>query len=174
MHKQKGKAMSTAQDLKEAFAGESQANRRYLAFAQQADEDGFPHVARLFRAIAEAETIHAHRHFRVAGGVQSTAENLQTAINGEGYEVNTMYPTMLAGAIAESNKAAEGTFGDALAVEKIHYELYTAALAAVKSGKDIASKPMHICTVCGHTVVGDAPDRCPICLSRKDKFIEVK
>jgi rubrerythrin len=163
--------MSTAQDLQDAFAGESQANRRYLAFGKQADQDGFPHVAKLFRTVAEAETIHAHRHFRVWGGVKSTAENLQTAINGEGYEVKTMYPTMLAGAVTEVNKAAQSDFGDTLSVEKEHFGFYTAALETVKGGKDIPDSAMHICTVCGHTVMGDAPDKCPICAARKDKFI---
>jgi rubrerythrin len=166
--------MSTAQDLLDAFAGESQANRRYLAFAQKAGEDGFPHVAHLFRTIAEAETIHAHRHFRVAGGVKSTAENLQTAINGEGYEVTTMYPTMLAAAVAEGNKGAQNSFGETLTVEKEHFAFYTAALETVKTGKDIADSAMHVCLVCGHTVMGDAPDKCPICAARKDKFLAMK
>lgn len=166
--------MSTAQDLQDAFAGESQANRRYLAFAKKADQDGFPQVAKLFRTVAEAETVHAQRHFRVWGGVKSTAENLQVAINGEGYEVKTMYPTMLAGAVAEANKAAQGSFGETLSVEKGHFAYYTAALEAVKAGKDIAATTMWVCSVCGHTVMGDAPDRCPICDARKDKFMEGK
>ena len=165
--------MSTAQDLKDAFAGESQANRRYLAFAKKAAQDGFPQVARLFRTIAEAETVHAHRHFRVMGGVKSTADNVQTAIDGEAYEVKTMYPTMLAGATTEGNKAAQSSFGDTLQVEKEHLGFYTAALDAVKSGKDIAAASMHVCSVCGHTVMGDAPDICPICRSKKEKFMEI-
>ncbi len=166
--------MSTAQDLKDAFAGESQANRRYLAFAKKADHDGFPQVARLFRAVAEAETVHALRHFRTAGGINTTADNLQAAIAGESYEVKTMYPAMLAGATAEGHKPAQGAFGDALTVEKEHFALYAAALESVKTGKDIAATAMHVCSVCGHTVAGDAPDRCPVCQAKKEKFFEVK
>jgi rubrerythrin len=166
--------MPTAKDLQDAFAGESQANRRYLAFAKKAEQDGFPQVAHLFRAVAEAETVHAHRHFRTMGALNSTVENLQAAIAGEGYEVQTMYPGMVAGAQAEKNKAAEGSFAEALAVEKEHFGYYTAALESVKNGKDIAATEIHICGTCGHTVLGEAPDRCPICNSRKDKFFAVK
>lgn len=166
--------MSTLQALKDAFAGESQANRRYLAFARKAEADGFPHVAKLFRAIAEAETVHALRHLRVMGGVKSTAENLQAAAAGEDYEVKSMYPGMVKTAEAEGNKQAQSSFGDAMTVEKEHYGYYMDALAAVQAGKDIAASDIHVCSVCGHTVLGDAPDRCPVCGAKKEKFLSIR
>ena len=165
--------MATVQNLQDAFAGESQANRKYLAFAKKAEEDGFKQVAKLFRAAAEAETVHAHAHFRVLGGVKSTAENVQAAIEGEGYEFTTMYPKFLAEAQAEKNKAAEVSFKNALVVEEIHHGLYTQALAAVKGGKDLAAARVFVCQICGNTVNGSAPDKCPVCGVGKDKFKEV-
>jgi rubrerythrin len=166
--------MATDKNLKEAFAGESQANRMYLAFAKKAEAEGFPQIARLFRAAAEAETIHAHAHFRVMGGVKSTAENLQAAIGGEGYEFQTMYPQFVAEAKAEGNKAAELSFQNALDVERVHHGLYQAALAALTGGKDLSSAPIHVCPVCGNTFIGDLPDRCPVCNAKKERFFEVK
>jgi rubrerythrin len=166
--------MATSDNLKDAFAGESQANRKYLAFARKADGDGFPQIARLFRAAAAAETIHAHAHLRVMGGVKTTAENLQAAIDGEGYEVATMYPKFVAQAEAEKNQPAVVTFRNALAVEKVHHGLYSKALETFKAGKDIAATRMLVCEVCGNTVMGDAPDRCPICGAPKAKFFEVE
>ncbi len=165
--------MSTADNLKEAFAGESQANRMYLAFAKKAEADGFPQIARLFRAAAEAETIHAHAHFRVMGGVKSTADNLQTAANGEAYEFQSMYPRMLAEAEAEGNKAAAVSFKYAMAVERIHNGLYLSALETLKAGKDLPAAPIYICPVCGNTVIGAVPDRCPICNVSKERFYQV-
>jgi len=166
--------MSTAQNLKDAFAGESQANRRYLAFAKKAETDGFPQIARLFRAVAEAETVHALRHLRVMGGVKSTAENLQAAMSGEDHEVKSMYPGMISSAEAEGNKQALYSFSDAMTVEQEHFEYYGAALAAVKAGQDMAASDIHVCSVCGHTVLGDAPDQCPVCKAKKEKFMLVK
>jgi nitrite reductase (NADH) large subunit len=165
--------MATMDNLKEAFAGESQANRKYLAFAKKADQDGFPQVAKLFRAAAEAETIHAHAHFRVMGGVQDTPANLAAAIEGEGFEFNHMYPKFVAEAKAEGNKPAEISFTNALAVEGIHHGLYSAALAAVKGGKDLATAKIFVCSVCGNTVAGEAPEKCPVCGVPKSKFSEV-
>ena len=165
--------MSTSENLKEAFAGESQANRKYLAFAKRAEQDGYPQVARLFRAAAEAETVHAHTHLRVMGGVKKTDENLQTAIDGEGYEFKQMYPKFLTEAKAEGNKPAVFSFKYALAVEEIHHGLYIDALNAVKSGKDLPATNIFICPVCGNTVRGQAPDECPICGTAKDQFREV-
>lgn len=165
--------MSTSENLKEAFAGESQANRKYLAFAKRAEQDGYPQVARLFRAAAEAETVHAHTHLRVMGGVKKTDENLQTAIDGEGYEFKQMYPKFLTEAKAEGNKPAVFSFKYALAVEEIHHGLYIDALNAVKSGKDLPATKIFICPVCGNTVRGQAPDECPICGTAKDQFREV-
>ncbi len=167
--------MATSENLKAAFAGESQANRTYLAFAKKADAEGFKQIARLFRATAEAETVHALAHLRVMGGVKGTAENLQAAIAGEGYEFREMYPAFVAQAGAEGNKAAVHSFKDAMAVEEIHYGLYTKALEAQKAGKDLEPARIWVCPVCGNTVIGEEPpDKCPICSAPKDKFFEVK
>ena len=165
--------MATMENLAQAFAGESQANRKYLAFAKKAEEDGMPQVAKLFRAAAEAETIHAHAHFRVMGGIKSTAENLQAAIEGEGEEFKDMYPKMLAEAQAEGNKPAEFSFKNALAVEEIHHGLYSKALEAVKGGNDLPAGKIYICPVCGNTVEGDVPDTCPVCGVPGSKFEEI-
>ncbi len=166
--------MATIDNLKAAFAGESQANRKYLAFAKKAESDGFKQVAKLFRAAAEAETVHAHAHFRVMGGVKGTVENLKDAIEGEGYEFQKMYPDFLKTAAAEGNKPAEVSFRNANAVEEIHYNLYRKALAAVQGGKDLDAKQIFVCGICGNTVEGGAPDQCPVCKASKDKFSEVK
>jgi rubrerythrin len=165
--------MGTMDNLAKAFAGESQANRKYLAFAKKAEEDGKPQVAKLFRAAAEAETIHAHAHLRVMGGIKSTAENLEAAISGEGEEFQDMYPAMLAEAQAEGNKPAEFSFKNALAVEEIHHGLYSKALEAVKGGKDLPAGKIYVCPVCGNTVEGEAPDTCPVCGVAGDKFREI-
>jgi len=166
--------MATQENLQEAFAGESQANRKYLAFAKKAEEDGFPQTAKLFRAAAEAETVHAHAHFRVLGGIQGTAENLKAAIAGEGEEFKEMYPKFLAEAQAEGNKAAEFSFKHALAVEEIHYGLYSKALAAVEAGSDLPATAIYICPVCGNTVEGGTPDKCPVCNVPGSRFIEIQ
>jgi rubrerythrin len=166
--------MATKDNLQAAFAGESQANRKYLAFAKKADEDGMSQVAKLFRAAAEAETVHAHAHLRVMGGIKSTAENLQEAIEGEGHEFKSMYPEFLAEAEKEDQKPAMFSFKNALAVEEIHHGLYTEALNAVKAGSDLPAAKIYVCPVCGNTVIGDAPDKCPICNVPKDRFFEVK
>jgi len=165
--------MATTENLKAAFAGESQANRKYLAFAKKAEGDGYPQIAKLFRAAAEAETVHAHAHLRVMGGVKTTAENLQAAIDGEGFEFKEMYPGYVAEAEKEGNKAAVNTFKFALEVEKVHHGLYTEALKALQAGQDLPAAPMFVCSVCGYTVAGEAPDKCPVCGARKDRFSEV-
>jgi rubrerythrin len=166
--------MATAENLQSAFAGESQANRKYLAFAKKAEAEGLTQVAKLFRAAAEAETVHAHAHFRVIGGIQDTARNLQAAIDGEGYEFTHMYPEFLAEAERENNKPAATSFRNALAVEKIHHGLYSNALKTIKSGQDLPQKRFFVCQVCGNTVLDEAPDRCPICNAAKDRFVEIK
>jgi rubrerythrin len=165
--------MATMDNLQEAFAGESQANRMYLAFAKKAEEDGLSQVARLFRATAEAETIHAHAHFRVMGKVKATTENLEEAIAGEGFEFKEMYPKMLAEAQAEGMKPAEFSFKNALAVEEIHHGLYSKALEAVKGGADLPTASIYVCPVCGNTVEGSAPDVCPICNVPGEKYVAV-
>lgn len=165
--------MATTDNLKEAFAGESQANRKYLAFAKKAEDDGFPQVAKLFRAAAEAETVHAHAHFRVLGGIKGTAENLGAAVEGEGFEFQEMYPKFVKEAQEEGNKPALVSFQNAMAVEQIHHGLYGEALQAVKSGKDLPSGKISVCPVCGNTVIGDVPEKCPICGVPGAKFVEV-
>jgi rubrerythrin len=166
--------MATAQNLQEAFAGESQANREYLAFAKKAEQDGFPQVAKLFRAAAAAETVHAHAHLRVMGGVKGTLENLQAAIEGEGLEFREMYPKFLGEAEGEGNKPAMFSFRHALAVEEIHHGLYSEALETVQSGRDLPEVKLYVCSVCGNTVQGAPLEVCPICNSPKDRFFEVQ
>lgn len=166
--------MATTDNLQEAFAGESQANRKYLAFAKKADSDNYPQIAKLFRAAAEAETVHAHAHLRVMGGVSDTAANLQAAIDGEGFEFKEMYPKFLAEAESENNQGAATSFSNALAVERIHHGLYSEALKSFNAGNDLSGAPIHVCSVCGNTVIGDAPDKCPVCNVPKNKFFEIK
>jgi rubrerythrin len=166
--------MSTAQNLKDAFAGESQANRRYTAFARKAESEGFPQIAKLFRAAADGETIHALAHFRVMGGVKSTAENLQGAMDGESYEFTTMYPAFIKEADTEANKAASNSFDNAFDVEKVHFAMYKAALEAAKAGKDLPSAAIFICPVCGNIEYGAAPAKCPVCSTPGAKWTEVK
>ena len=149
------------QYLKEAFAGESQANRTYLAFAKAADKEGHPQVARLFRAAAEAETVHALNHLRAMKGVKGTKENLEAAISGETHEFTKMYPEMIEGAKADGNKEALQSFTYANAVEKIHAKLYGDALEGL--GKETENYPYYVCPVCGFTAEVDAPSTCPIC-----------
>jgi rubrerythrin len=161
----------TEENLKAAFAGESQANRKYLAFAKKADEEGLKAVAKLFRAAAEAETVHAHNHLRELKGVGATKENLQEAINGESYEFQTMYPKMIEEAKAEGNKAAERSFHIANEVEKVHAGLYKKALENL--GKNADVDYYHICKVCGYTAEGEAPDTCPVCGAKKAAFYKV-
>ncbi len=165
--------MGTSDNLKDAFAGESQTNRMYLAFAKKAEEDGFPGIAKLFRATAEAETVHAHAHFRVMGMIKGTGENLQAAIEGEGYEFKDMYPKFLSEAEAEGNQQAAFSFKNALAVEKIHHGFYSDALDSLKAGKDIPDTRISICPVCGNTIKGEVPDKCPICGVPKERFSQV-
>ncbi len=162
--------MSTSTNLKEAFAGESQASQKYRAFARKAELDGLPNVARLFRTAADAENIHAQGHFRAVDGVATTRDNLKAAIEGETYEFTTMYPPMLAEAQTEGHRA-KLMFGFALKAEAVHAELYKRALEAVERGKDLAEAGMYLCPVCGNIEFGTPPDTCPICGTRKDKFV---
>ncbi len=165
--------MATMDNLKEAFAGESQANRKYLAFAKKAEGEGLPQVAKLFRAAAEAETVHAHAHLRAMDGIKSTAENLKEAIEGEGFEFQNMYPKFVAESQEEGMKPAEFSFKNALAVEEIHHGLYSKALEAVKGGSDLPASTIYVCPVCGNTVEGNVPDTCPICNVPGSKFFEI-
>ena len=158
------------QNLKDAFAGESQANRKYLAFAEKADKEGYPQVARLFRAAAAAETVHAHSHLRTLKGVGGTAENLKEAIAGETHEFKTMYPEMIEDAKAEDNKGALRSFEYANAVEKVHANLYQKALDNLD---DQEITDIYVCSVCGYTCEGEAPDECPVCKAKKQAFFKV-
>jgi rubrerythrin len=160
----------TEQNLKDAFAGESQANRKYLAFAKKAEAEGFKQVAKLFRAAAEAETVHAHNHLKELGGIKSTKENLEEAINGESYEFQKMYPQMIKDAESEGNKGALRSFNYANDVEKIHAALYKKALENLGKNPDA---DMYVCQVCGYTVEGEAPDECPVCKAKKQSFKKI-
>jgi rubrerythrin len=161
---------NTQENLKEAFAGESQANRKYLAFAKKAEEEGYPQVAKLFRAAAEAETVHAHNHFRVMKGIKSTKENLQDAIGGETHEFKEMYPEMIEKAKAEKNDEAFQTFHFANSVEKIHAGLYSKALENLGKNEVV---DYYVCPVCGNTVEKAPPEKCPICGAPGKKFIKI-
>ncbi len=162
--------MASRDNLQKAFSGESQANRKYLAFAIQAEREGFPGIALLFRAAAEAETVHALAHLRVMGGVGSTLDNLSDAISGEDYEFKEMYPAFLKDAVEEGWKPAEFSIRNALAVEEVHSDLFNRAREAVKSGKDIPPSPIYICPVCGNTVEGSTPETCPVCHVSGEKY----
>jgi len=160
---------TTMENLKTAFAGESQARNKYLAFAKKAEQDGLPNVARLFRTAAEAELVHALGHLQAMGAVGSTAENLQAAFEGETYEHEQMYPPMLEQAQQEGHKG-KVMMGLALKAEKVHAELYQRALEAVKAGKDLAEAEFYYCPVCGHVELGKPAQRCPICNAAADKY----
>jgi len=158
-------------DLKAAFAGESQANRKYLAFGKKADEEGYKQAAKLFRAAAEAETVHAHNHLRAMEGVAGTLENLNEAFGGETYEVESMYPPMVANAEAEGNKRASISFKYALEVEKVHAKMYKEAIENINKKEEVYD--YYVCQVCGFTAPRFAPDKCPVCGAPGTKFTKV-
>jgi len=160
---------TTAEDLQTAFAGESQANRRYLAFAGKADKEGYPQIARLFRAAADAETIHALAHLQNLGGVGSTLDNLKAAIAGETHEWTLMYPPMVEQAEKEGHRG-KNMLKWANAVEKVHAGLYQQALDALQAGKDLSAMEIYLCPVCGHLELGAAPEKCPVCGAAGGKF----
>jgi len=162
----------TEENLKHAFAGESQANRRYLAFAKKAEEEGYIQVAKLFKAAAEAETIHALNHLRITGQVKSTLENLEAAVSGETFEFKEMYPEYIAAAKQEGNKQAAWSFNVANQVEQVHAKLFAKAIDSLKSKKPLDQVDYYVCSVCGNTVEGSPPDVCPICGAPKEKFFK--
>ena len=166
--------MATQENLQNAFAGESQANRKYLAFAGKAESEGYPQIARVFRAAAAAETVHAHAHMRAMGAIKSTKENLAEAINGESLEFKQMYPGYISEARQEGHKAALVSFQNAMAVEQVHYSLYIDALNSLKEGKDMPEGKVFVCGVCGNTVLDEAPDKCPVCGAAASRFEQVK
>jgi rubrerythrin len=165
--------MSKSEDcLKEAFAGESQANRKYLAYAAKADQEGYPQVAKMFRAAAEAETVHAHNHLRALKGIGGTKENLEDAISGETHEFKSMYPEMIEAARGEGNKEAERTFNYANAVEEFHAQLYTKLLDTLGTSQE--AYPYYVCPVCGYTAEQEAPEACPVCGAKGKMFKKVE
>ena len=164
--------MSTTDNLKESFAGESQASQKYRAFSRKAEQEGFHNVARLFRTTAEAERIHAEGHLRAQDGIGATRDNLQTAIDGETYEYTTMYPPMYEQAQAEGHRA-KLMFGYALQAEAIHAKLYRLALEAVQQGKDLTEAKFYLCPICGHIEFGAPPATCPTCGTAGTRFVQV-
>jgi rubrerythrin len=164
----------TDENLKAAFAGESQANRMYLAFAKKAEEEGYPQIAMLFKAAAQSETVHALNHLQVMGHVKSTVDNLGTAVSGETYEFKKMYPDFIEDANKEGNKKAQVSFDYANKVEQTHAALYQKALDALKNKQQPAMAQYWVCPVCGNTFENSAPDFCPICATKKEKFMKIE
>jgi rubrerythrin len=174
----------TAGNLRSAFAGESQAHMRYAIFSDRTEKEGFPNVARLFQAVANAEQVHATNHYtelrQIKGdflvavmapfGLGSTSDNLQVGIDGETFEIEEMYPVYKAAAQFQKEKGAERTFAWALQTEKVHASLYRTAKEAIDGGRDPQIGHIHVCQVCGYTIEGDLPDRCPLCNAKKEKF----
>ncbi len=164
----------TEKNLQEAFAGESEANRRYLFFAEKAEKEGHTQIARLFRAAAEAETVHARNHFNAMDGVGLTRDNLLAGATGEHYEFTRMYPPFIEQAEQENNKRAQVTFEFANEVEQIHHRLFEAMLKAFEAKQQMKDEPYFVCQVCGNTVAGEAPERCPICGAPRNRFKRVE
>lgn len=160
----------TTENLKDAFSGESQANRTYLAFAKKAEQEGLSQVAKLFRAAAYAETVHALNHLEIIGKTKSSLENLKTAVSGETFEFDEMYPKYIETAKQEGNKKAKWSFDVANKVEKIHAKLFSKAIEALESNKMPTKTDYYVCEVCGNTVEREAPERCPICGAPKKEF----
>lgn len=165
--------MATTNDnLKEAFAGESQANQKYRAFAKKAEKEGFSNIAKLFLTTAEAERIHAEGHLKALDMVASTAENLQSAIEGETDEFTNMYPPMVDKAVSDGHKA-KTMFKFAVEAEEVHARIYTKALEAVKNGVDLDESEFYLCPVCGYIELGAAPEKCPVCQAKQKMFVQV-
>ena len=164
----------TQKNLQDAFAGESQANCRYLFFADKAEKEGHTQIARLFRAAADAETVHARSHLRAIGGIGETKDNLGAAIEGENYEFTQMYPGFIKQAESENNKRAQLSFEFANEVEKVHHELYQKALETLEGGGQPKDEPYFVCQVCGHIVAGEAPETCPMCGAPRKMFKRVE
>jgi len=165
---------NTEENLQSAFAGESQANRRYLFFADKAEKEGYPQAARLFRAAAEAETVHARNHLAAMDGVGSTRDNLMAGAIGEHYEFTRMYPPFIEQAEAEDNKRAQRSFEYANEVEQIHHKHFEEAIKAFDAGQQLKDEPYFVCPVCGNTVAGEAPEKCPICGAPGSSFKQVE
>jgi rubrerythrin len=164
---------TTREDLKEAFAGESQANQKYRAFAKKAEKEGFSNIAKLFATTSEAERIHAEGHLGALDGIGSTVENLKAAIAGETYEYKEMYPPMLEQAVKENHKA-QRMFKYAVAAEDVHAQLYKLALEAAEQGKDLEETDFYLCPVCGHIEFGKPEQKCPVCGTLASRYIKVQ
>ncbi len=164
----------TEANLQTAFAGESQANRRYLFFADKAEKEGHAQIARLFRAAAEAETVHARNHFNAMDGLGSTKDNLRAASMGEHHEFTRMYPPFIEDAAAEENERAQTSFEWANEVEELHFRLFEVTLKALESGQPVKEEPYFVCQTCGNTVPGAAPEKCPVCGSPANRFKQVE
>jgi rubrerythrin len=162
--------LKTDKNLQEAFAGESQANRKYLAWSKKAEQEGHIKAAKLFKAVAEAETVHAHNHLRELGGIKGTKENLEAALSGEVFEFEKMYPAMISEAGEEGRNGAERSFNFANEVEKVHAKLFQKELAELGKGADA---DFYVCQVCGHTVENEPPDECPVCKSKKAAYKKI-
>lgn len=162
----------TESNLRSAFAGESQAHMRYLIFADRAEKEEYANVARLFRAIAYAEQVHATNHYRELGDINVSPQNLQVAIDGESWEVEEMYPAYLAVAQLQEEKGAQRSMGYALEAEKIHAQMYREAKEAAEKGVDPELEAIYICQVCGHTVEGEPPEKCPVCGAKRQKYVK--
>ena len=161
----------TEQNVKDALAGESQAHIKYLAFSEKAAAENLPNIARAFKANAFAEKVHATNHLKTLAGIGTTAENLAEAVGGETFEVEEMYPAYIQVAELQGEKMAGIFLRAAMAAEKVHAAVYKKAKEAVDKAMDLGAKPIHVCTVCGFTMEGDAPDKCPICGAPKEKFV---
>jgi rubrerythrin len=166
--------MATEENLKDAFVGESRANRRYLAFAEQARRDGFPQVAKLFRAAAAGEAAHAGAFLRVMGAVRATPENLEEALSGESFEFKDMYPRYEAAAMEEGDPAATAAFQNARAVEEVHHVLFQDALDRVRAGEDLPPEGLFVCRVCGNAARDERPRTCPVCSSPPEAYDEIE
>jgi rubrerythrin len=160
----------TEESLKAAFAGESQAAEKYMVFAEQAEDEGFPNIATLFRAISFAETRHARNHLRVMKGINSTADNLAVAFAGESFEIDEMYPAYGEIAKVQKNAQASRSIKYAIKAEMDHKRMYSEARAKALDGKDVAAQPVSVCLICGHTVIGDVPDKCPVCAAPREQY----
>ncbi len=163
---------ATEKNLMEAFAGESQAHMKYMAFADQAEREKLANMARFFRAASFSEQMHATNHLRALSGIGKTLQNVDTALGGETFEITTMYPEYVALAEQQGEKKAQGSMEDALAAEKVHANIYTRAKAAIAGGKDVELGKVWVCSHCGFTMEGEPPDRCPVCNTPKDRFRE--
>jgi rubrerythrin len=165
--------MATKENAMEAFAGESQANRKYQAFAEKAESDGYLNIAKLFKAASEAEAIHAKKLMKALGMIGSTRDNLEQAVAGETHEYTEMYPAFVQEAESDKQSDALLAFNYALKAEEVHAGLYKEALKSLNAGQDMSNRTVWLCPVCGNIFLGQAPEKCPICNVFKKMFREI-